>query len=217
MVTKKFTCKVSEEHGFLGWVMNTMPHFDPATGMGVAHDCLEHLTRRVGFEGEMEAFGVALFIRYGGGYWTERGAYDSSWSGNTCTEVAEFLARDTDMTVAKAPRTPLLEDGEEEEIAKMQTRALEDFYSEWADSYGLEDTPREVVSLALERAAVWIRRGFRNAERKYTAPVYDLAYMFAQIEKEVDALNPEEGDTLTVKFSRDECDYSVTHKRQYDW
>jgi hypothetical protein len=217
MITKKFTCKEHAEHGYLGWVMNTMPHFDPTLGMGVAHDCLEHLTRRAGFEGEMEAFGVALYIRYGGGYWAERGSFDSSWSGNTHTEIAEFLARDTNLTVAKAPRTALLEDGEEEEIAKMQAGALEDFYSEFGECYGLEDTPREVVSLALERAAVWIRRGYRNAERKYTAPVYDLAYMFAQIEKEVDALHPGEGDTITVKFSREACDYEITHKPQYNW
>jgi hypothetical protein len=217
MITKKFTCQEHQEYGFLGWVLNTMPHFDPVTGMGVAHDCLEHLTRRVGFEGEMEAFGVALYIRHGGGYWADRGSRDPSWSNNVSTELAEFLARDTNLTVAQAPRTKPLEDEDaEEEIAKMQVRALDDFYAEMAESYGLEDTPREVVALALERAAVWVRRGWLNAERKYGAYQYDVAYMFRQIETEVDKLNPEEGDTLTVRFDRDNTNYSVTHRTPYD-
>lgn len=217
MVTKKFICKEHQEHGFLGWVMNTMPRFDPGPGMTVAHDCMEHLTRRVGFEGEMEAFGVALYIRHGGGYWAEKRSHHAEWSYHTSGEIAEFLARDTNLTVQAAPRTaPLEDDDAEEEIAKMQSRALEEFYAEYAESYGLEDTPREVVILALERAAVWIRRGWNNAQRKYSAQQYDMAYMFAQIEREVDALSPEEGDTLTVKFSRERCDYKITHKSQYD-
>lgn len=223
MVTKKFTCKMHADYGTLGWVMNTMPHFDPGVGMQIAHDCMEHLTRRVGFEGEMEAFGVALYIRHGGGYWQERqtsprapkGA--GTWAYNTSTEIAEFLARDTDLTVGKAPRTPLLEDEDaEEQITEVQARALEDFYSEWAESYGLEDTPEAVIVEALARASVWIRRGWLNAQRKYGANPYDLAYLFTQIEKEVDALTPEEGDTLSITLDRDNVHYEVKHRKPYE-
>lgn len=222
MITKKFTCKMHADHGTLGWVMNTMPHFDPVPGMAVAHDCLEHLTRRVGFEGEMEAFGVALFIRHGGGYWQERqtGRHPSkaTWSYNTSDEIAEFLARDAQMVVAKPPRTALLEDDDaEEQISEMLVKALASFHDEFAECYGFEDTPETEVKECLARAAGWIRRGWLKADRKYSANPYDLAYMFGKIEEEVDAIrNPQEGDTLTVKFARDNVDYSVTHKRIYE-
>lgn len=219
MVTKKFTCKMHEDNGYLGWVMNTMPHFDPALGMQVAHDCMEHLTRRPGFEGEMEAFGVALYIRHGGGYWQETLQKDPSWSNNVSTELAEFLARDTDnLTVAVAPRTRLLDDEDaEEQIAMMKLAAFDAFYDEWAECYDYAGTPGEVVTLALERSAVWIRRGWLNAQRKYKAFQYDLAYMFRQIEKEVDALSPSEGDSLTIRFDRDNTNYEVIHKPLYNW
>jgi len=223
MIVKKFTAAMHQDHGTLGWVMDTMPHFDPTTGMGVAHDCMEHLTRRAGFEGEMEAFGVALYIRHQGGYWQQQLTRNASkgagtWAYNTSYEIAEFLARDTALNVEKAPRTALLDDEDaEEQIAMMQLRALNDFYSDVAECYGLEDTPREVIVECLERAAVWVRRGWLNAERKYGAFPYDLCYMFKQIEEEVDALNIIEGDTLTVMFNRDNTDYSVTHKSLYNY
>lgn len=215
MITKKFTAKMHDDHGFVGWVLNTMPHFDPATGMGVAHDCLEHLTRRVGFEGEMEAFGVSLWIRGEGGYWQGRSAHNSEWFQNTCGEVAEFLAQ-ADGVCQQPPRAAELEDWQEEQLQKMKAKAIESWDSEeLADRFSLEHITEEQLSAALENVLGWVRRGFHAADKKYTAYQYDVCYMFQQIEKEVDALDIQEGDTLTVRFTRDNTDYSVTHRSIY--
>lgn len=215
MITKKFTCKMHEDHGNLGWVMNTMPHFDPATGMGVAHDCLEHLTRRVGFEGEMEAFGASLWIRGEGGYWQGRGAHNSEWFQNTCGEVAEFLAQ-ANGVCAKPPRADELEEWLEEQLQQLKTHAVDSWASEeLADRFSLEHITEEELAANLENVLGWVRRGYHNADKKYTAYQYDVCYLFQQIEKEVDDLQPQEGDTLTICFTRDNTDYSVKHHSLY--
>lgn len=217
MIVKKFTCKMHEDHGFLGWVLNTMPHFDPATGMGVAHDCLEHLTRRVGFEGEMEAFGVSLWIRGEGGYWQNNSQHNREWFQNTCGEVAEFLAQ-ADGVCQKPPRAAMLEDWQEEQLQQLKAHALKSWDTEeLADRFNLEHVTEADLTAALENVLGWVRRGFHAADKKYTAYQYDVCYMFQQIEKEVDDIQPEEGDTLTVTFSRSNTDWTVKHKSPYGY
>jgi hypothetical protein len=216
MVTKKFTCKEHEEHGFSGWVMNTMPHFDPGTGMTVAHDCLEHLSRREGLEGEMEAFGVSLWGRHQGGYWAGKRSFRTEWSYHVADEVAQFCAQ-AGMRIDKAPKAALLEDHLEAELAAMVEGALRG-YPEQAEVYlGVEedDLDLEEARRIFEECARWIRRGFHAAEKKYDISVDEFAELFSEIERRVDKIHPEIGDTLSVRFDRNSYDLEVIHSSLY--
>jgi len=226
MVTKKFIAApdIERDSGFIGWVMATMPHFDPSRGLGVAHDCLEHLTRRIGVESEMEAFGAILFIRGDSGYWArslERVQYSlCNYAYQTSGDFAQFLAQ-AGFNIQARGKTRLLDEEQEEQLKDLPTHYLRDVQEEWECYNGSEEYPGDKEALRVLNIALdWVRAGYRRAERMYTMGCDMTAEMFIAIEREVDALGePEEGDTLTVTFSRTEFDYKITRKTPHynDW
>lgn len=204
MKTLVFQCAEYEEYGFNGWKPSWFPNGDPATGMGVAHDVLEHSLSTDGtLNEEMRAMGAGLFIRGGGGYFSGRHHSVSRWHQNVSADFPDHIRRFQDEThtwVTAPPKgkgTREIDDWAEEELA-LFPRNLRELIE--AEDY--LDFPEWMLdSLHMDWIIRWARVGYRWAQRRYGCPA-EACYMFQRIEKRADELlkHAEQGLTeLCVK------------------
>lgn len=71
MIHRIFEWREDQELGGYGWIMKGQPTFNASTGLGIAHDTLEHFANRYGsIADEMLAFGAILRVRVEGGYFS---------------------------------------------------------------------------------------------------------------------------------------------------
>jgi hypothetical protein len=205
-IVREFIYNVDEDTGEEGLQPVWFANATPTRGSGAAHDILEHFTKQAGpVEGELEAIGASLAIRWEHGWGRSHGV----------------LIREEDVMAnsVSGVLTDILRDDLELPCFK-RSRALPEEH-DWADAViqlgvrkGLERARREeptadmLQGADLEEALVaWTRQGYRKAQRRYRGiDLYTLGnILFDRVAKQVDKLLASEylnlGDRVRVSLS----------------
>lgn len=188
MLIRRFKLKEHEEYGMNGWLMVGAPNtYVPLSGMAVAHDMLEHRRNDQGtVEDELLAFGATFHIRGEGGYWDRKGSVYPP-GHHLGSEIARDLGvkyGGIELGIQDPGRTRALEEHVEEWIADAIRVARAELKEEECHDFTFKQ-----VEEYLSRVVGWIRRGYRMSMKRYHGiPVYNLAYLYAQIEEQADKL-----------------------------
>lgn len=181
---KRFVAKIHEEYGMLGLIEVTAPdEFEPLTGMGTAHDCLEHFPGDDGsIDHEFQALGSILWIRGIGGYWSH---LTRDYSNNIATEMSEMLWRlfyydNYTMRPAMSKRKP-----EHYVLDKAIQQAKADILADF--EMNEEDFDHDKLEHFLSSARYWIHKGYARAKKRYPDPE-KVCHIFREIESEVDRI-----------------------------
>lgn len=204
MISKRFTFCDTHPSGIEGWQIAGAPEcFEPSSGLGVAHDAMEHFDLDGTLESELLAFGAALYIRGDdmANYWAETGRRETRFSENMSHDLAYFLLeRDMDVAPTRSPH--LWEEGDEDRLQQLAERTLAVMHSE---VLSMQDEPLDVdrAQEALRLTLHWMRRGYRKAAQRwrYLTRAEVLA-MFISVEQEATRYlkDAEAGDELIVRL-----------------
>lgn len=177
-----FDVRMHEDFGTIGLRMCGKPHFDPVSGMGAAHDILEHFPRDGGeMEDEMQAMGASLYVR-GDSYF--------SLIGNRYDAVRN-LAADFVFTF-----NDLMHDGMLRDPGRWRAHAaIAEQLEQMGPAIRREFTDNDVeVPLWVmpgepeRRLLGWVNMGYRRAIQRYKASTTWLPGYFRQVEKEADRM-----------------------------
>lgn len=198
-----------------GWVLASMPHFDPVHGMALAHDLLEHTDTYPGMEGEAMAFGGICYIRVDGGYMDQavssRGGQPDrvEYARTLGDELAGFFRwDDKDNWKLEHITEPALDDDEMEALIFNIARACcRIALAEFVDTDG-EWERRALIRKASVSLIPWIRRGFRKCEAFWGAGnPQQMSDLFSDIESTIDLdiqyADHQPGDRIEVTINDD--------------
>jgi hypothetical protein len=187
----RFECAEHEEYGIKGWKPKWFPGADPVTGMGVAHDVMEHNRTKAGpMSEEMAALGAGLFIRGGGGYFSHKAPSANKWYQNAASDfpdhTARYLAGTHDWVTPLPGRQGVSPVDEWAELELIELRgAIRRGMKDEEDRFEREVPDwlfdAERIDLIIRHA----RLGYRWAARRYRCE-YTACCIFQQIEKEAD-------------------------------
>lgn len=181
MLTHRFYWEEWEDVGSWGFRAVERPDFDPITGMGIAHDILEHLPAdpmHVG--GEFMAMGAVMLIRCDTGWFARNNPYNPDGLHHLASEfiqmwhqyegASHFMPAPVDHSAA-----PFRDADIEErfQIACQKGRKL--ILSEFSYDGICPKEVREFCDIGL----LWMRIGYREAKRRYRDhDPFTLSYFF---------------------------------------
>jgi hypothetical protein len=212
---KTYNLQVQEhpEYGDLGVVSPQLQnHFDPAMGMGLAHDILEHISAHDNpYVDEFLALGAFIHVR------VEQGFYNRGFDWDSLGYVVQNLLQShywQDGDLIPYCNEVFEEDYYREEIESQVEKGLKRFVEE-------EEIEDQDLIPSIAQIANWILLGYEKAVGHYSEQnidAYTLCYaVFRQIQAQVDQWlkGAEEGDqaTLTVDFD----EYEVKLDEHYWW
>lgn len=216
MIVRYFTKKEDWETGNVGWIPEFMPSeaVGVSTGVGIAHDVLEHLVDKIGgFEGEMMALGALLWGRGQAGTLNNRDGlkFDIAFS------LENILYKNE--TLKDPGHTYRLNDDYDSYFEEMFERHVYEgirmFRRETHEDGQIYDLTDSEVK---RRIIGWLRKGVRAANdlfwNKYRADNYAVAMLFKDItnlaEKPAyDADNYYTGDRLKVSLDLGRCEVKM--------
>jgi hypothetical protein len=178
-----FDCAMHKDYGFKGWKLTNMPAFDPVTGLGVAHDILEHRRNDDSTTGELMALGAMIHVR-GEDYFYRKNLVYTSPSYHLYSELGDLMLKiqSGEWTALRPfPRQYSRTDDD-------WTRAQIAEGISLAEKYIREDREEELPSADQWRAVRnWITYGFNSARQRYRDIArHDLLETFCEIEQQAD-------------------------------
>jgi hypothetical protein len=217
---EQFVWGHDEDRGMSGWVLASMPHFDPVQGFALAHDMLEHTDTYPGMEGEAMAFGGICYIRIEGGYMDEerssRGARPDrhEYAITLGYELANFFEHENDDHggwVIERTEEPPVDDEELEllfaDIARETSRQGQKEFL-WSEDEEERREHRRDMRKAAVSIIPWLRRGYRKCEAFWEAGnPQQMSCLFRDIEStidtEIDHTEHYPGDRISVHINED--------------
>lgn len=183
MIRRKFIYEEHREHGGFGFRPLWLPNADPASGMTVAHDVLEHFPHDNGsVDHEFKAFGAMMFVRGVCGWWAEQGSYYPDPAKQVGGDFYDLLSRvhEGDENLNPPGIVPPLRQYDDL-LQRVAKAGCEEATKELQNGYD----PKECVSPEEhDRILGWMRLGFRAARRRYSGcDPYDVQCAFTHIKK----------------------------------
>lgn len=211
--TYTFTCEEHCEFGSNGWKIEGVQNADPLSGMGVAHDILEHYPGAgadMSVDGELMALGASFYVR-------EYTKNMHSLGANAAADLPDIMRNVWDgyMRLGDPGRTvPIKAEYEIDNALEAFRKEAEcdvDIYSNFNNEQAL-------------RIRGWMRKGYRLAAKRWKN-CGSMRSLFDEIEAEADKRlkHAELGERLTVSlhFRRgmitDRRDVSATFKAICPW
>jgi hypothetical protein len=201
-----------EELGYNGVVIEGMrDYFEPATGLQVAHDLLEHPTKpnHCGFCDELMALGGMMYLRMANGY----GKYRPMGVEDILSDLYSLAsAYDGDRFVDEHSGSIHVKDEWIMETIDSAIARLPEFYTAETDET-LEFNPDNVKS--------WMVKGYQLAAKRFNGlDSYTLAHgLFKEIDETVDQWlsRSEQWETadLYVNLSDYSCKLVETYQEEY--
>jgi hypothetical protein len=234
ILEKTFIYKLWEDTGSWGFIeREKIGIFDPATGLGVAHDTLEHVGGHPNpVVDELMAFGAIIAFRGHGNYWMmfphQHAIPDPAYQISGGFENALRALETGDWSLTPIEDQKPLDEGYEDLIDRVLSEAVkqeEVIYIFCGDDEGDDegnDLVREVPKSEIEFMRNWMRRGCRLALEKYDPDPSNynaedhFLEAFFQIETEVDEIikhledGLDEDRELVVKIDTDGMDVTIT-------
>lgn len=202
--TWRFKKAEHEDFGTYGWLLEGAPStYVPLSGMGIAHDVLEHLVGDTGtIEEELMALGAALYIRGDGGYWNKSYHSPGVHIGSDVGNDLAYKYGGLENGINCPGRTYKLEAYVEEWIQNAIDEARKNIKDQ-LDGWDLA-MPKSKINAYLKNVPGWIRRGYRSALKRYKhCGSHKLTEVFNTIEQKANKyLSHCEGyETLVITFN----------------
>ena len=207
MMHRNFTFSYNENRDFFGLKADWMPNADPISGLGCAHDMLEHFpTQTSALEGECEAIGAMLHLRLENDWMGGRGRRRSEhWEViaaelSACLMDAVHYELDLPKRLRSMPLAPQAE-------ASVQGGVMDAFRMARSEVGDFAAGQAILATPGLDEAlAGWVRRGYRRAVRRFAqVNTYSVSdYLFPKVEKTLDMLmqgHLEDGDKVGVSLN----------------
>lgn len=211
---KIFVVKQHPEFGNLGLIEKTAPkNFDPLTGMGTAHDCLEHFPGGDdSLKDEFMALGCTLWIRGTQDY------FNSSPARNLSGEIGDMLFRFWHYD--KMHLEPAKKDIEViEDISKCLEMSKRNIFYDFQEGMEEDGISEDIVNQYMKSAAYWLQIGYNKAKKRYKKP-WNAVCVFRDIEKQVDQLLESgdifEGQEVEISYIISSCKVNVNPIYQWD-
>lgn len=205
----RFRKEEHPEHGSEGWLLIGGPStYYPLSGMGIAHDIMEHRWGDKGtIEEELMALGAMLYIRGEGGYWAK--TYNPNPGYALSGDYSDLFIQFNGMDGIENPGRTVRASNEVEywidtSFKHGRTHVLESF-----DDPTLMQTPLDDF---FSRARGWLRKGYRAAQKRYRGiPYWRLVDCFEQIQERADELlrNAESFEQLHVRFEQKTAEVKI--------
>lgn len=197
MKSYRFKMSSHKEFDHHGWVDCRKPSFDPATGIGVAHDIVEHFDNKDdSVEEELKALGACLWIRgmnngIGTGF-----IKPHIMIGSEIVKMNSTI-RDEGREVKYSPRT----NGPRDEYESLMIRNSFKWVKDTLINEGeTPDNANHFVTYARD----WVYTGIAFAKRRYrNRGSWEVMELFNSIRKHVDDYNMndvKEGDILVIRI-----------------
>lgn len=208
MRTYTFVKKENRDYGYPGLILENAPDtYYPLSGMGVAHDVMEHHWNDDGsVRDEIMALGAALYVR-GEEYWN--GRFFSNPGDQISPDLIDLFHSWLGGDYLPHPgRTLKLPDDEEGWIEKACENVAKELDCEEASE----------VKEFVEKARGWLRKGFRQAALRYrNAKKFELPYIFMQIEKAADThISREDYDSIFIVKFKNNGEFECLSKPLFD-
>lgn len=178
-----FTCAEHSEYGVNGWVLANMPAFEPLSGMGTAHDILEHWPNDDSTTGELLALGASMYVR-GSDYFAMKDRAFTSPAYQCHGEIANLLYK-----IDQSEWVPLKPCQYSMRCGDIQHEL--DSLPELIHRYCIEDISDEYLPTDQDMNNVlgWLAEGYRRAQKRYKGiDHWDLLQTFMEIERKADNL-----------------------------
>ena len=224
-ITRKFEYRNNEEYDHMGLAMVGRSWADPAMGLGVTHDILEHAPRDNGStEGELMALGASIYVRSGHDYYERIGRFHTDPSDHISSDFPllwNYMVRDGRETLTSPGKIkPLDDSNDDDSILETVRKAVELCRGE----FDPDDFPTFLQESETEKIIGWMRKGYRYAQRRFKGiRRCRLTNMFIATERAVDRQLREleewghgEGTLVTVTIDLINLTTKVTVKGR-DW
>lgn len=217
-----FTFGEDREYGFSGWIPKFMPYENAVTGLGAAHDILEHGLRDDGtVESELMALGVSHYIRGEQGYYVDIGNVlpPEDHLAHPLSDMLKVLSA-RGRVLANPGITKSLWEETEESFAEASRKCLQLFEDEYVHQY--EEAPNYAglsKSEVQRRIVGWLRKGYRKGQARFKGhDPYSVKQLFKQLASQVDKVKnfAEEGDELQVKLNLTALSVRVQHRPAWE-
>jgi hypothetical protein len=211
---KIFIVKYNDDTAFPGLVeKDAPPTFDALGGMGVAHDCLEHVNQDLGsIHNEFMALGAMLHIRFFGNYYSNR-PFELK---DIAVEIISILRYARDGKFVKLPMYPVTTTIKEiDEVLRLMKKQLWEDGCFDPDFYDKEEHEQRVLEL-LACARHYMTVGYRDAKQRIKNPSI-VACCFRDIETKVENIlrSAEIGEEVTISYTFTKYVAKVEHKDLY--
>lgn len=204
---RTFEIKRHEEYGNVGLAPRWMSadQRDPLTGMGVAHDILEHGSDdRV----EWQGLGGAIFVRGETGYFSRDGRRNTDPVENIASDFTQLFHYWCGKELPSPGKTrPLAESWAEQMVCDVVDRGAGLVRSEYGrDDYHAKNVRQFCSEANKEAMRGWLRRGYRAAAKRWKNVGSGMLYeTFCEIEEAVDVFLKHaegyEGHECTIDFN----------------
>ena len=176
-IVRDFTFDEDSDTGMIGLRPAWFANAEPATGMTIAHDMLEHFkTQSEALEGECEALGALLALRLMQGWGGAPGGAYRSPAERLGFEVSTLIVDSVQRDDRPLPRyrtsRPLRDECADEVILEAVSRGLESARGELGEWGGREELEPEGAERMKGAFVAWIRRGYRRTVKRFRH--YDL-------------------------------------------
>lgn len=201
-IVRKYIWALDGDYEIFGWRPLRMPSFNVSrNGVGIAHDTLEHHSATdTSIEAEWRAFGAMLYLRAEPDYWKMYGQHTAKYNDpafQMSGDVARFIHEsiESERRPADPGRTLPLSDDLEATLADICNLARTELLHDM-------DISREVAEHDLKVVVGWMRRGYRQAARRWGMDDWRRAEMFNEMARRVDELGYEhlEGTTMSISI-----------------
>lgn len=192
---RRFRIAEHREYGYVGLVPLWMPghQSDPLTGMGVAHDVLEHGTHD---KCEWQGLGGSVLVRGVSGYFNRKRSGNSNAAENIASDFIELYHLWEAQRIPDPGRTRKVADDYAEEIiheavqegCKLIRSELRDQDREMADVRNWTDADQQ------RRMIGWMRHGYRACAHRWRDSIGWLCDTFERIESEADTFLKDHDD-----------------------
>lgn len=172
MMLRHFTMQMWDRTGTMGWQPAWLKDGDPTTGIGVAHDVLEHLPGDTGgAEAECRAIGAAYYVRGESGYFHSLMHYFpnpiwhlSRFVAETLVSINEGEQTQTLLPPSK-PSPPLADRNVERAFDMIAAGGVVE--ANKAITYDRESDEPSFGSSDANIILAHLRTGYRSARRRY--------------------------------------------------
>ena len=206
---RRFRIERHEEYGSIGLAPVWLPNQnEPARGMQIAHDVLEHSPK--GDDCEFPAIGAALWLRGQGGYWNDR--YNWNPITNLASDFPSLAHAWDNEELPDAMRTRALDPDNERELQAVLHEGVKLTRNEEAPAWSKANQ---------QRILHWMRQGYRAASKRWrNYSPGQLVCAFRAIEKAVDEFlkyhEEHEGLEAELTFCLDDATARVSLVEDFD-
>lgn len=219
-IVRDFIYDLDDDSGYEGLRPTWFANANPTSGVGLAHDVLEHFLSQEGpISGELEATGAALALRWEQGWASRHTALtEDDAMANAVFQIICDIVRDG-YALPALKRSRRMPEGcrwADDVILTAVDRAVELVKREFADDEANTQAAAQCVTPAMQETLVsWLRSGYRKTLKRYegsdlhTVGMYFYEHVASRAEELLRSEFLRIGDRIRVSLHPRKCELGI--------